>query len=257
MKISLDLNWVASVLLASLRVGTVFVLTPLMTMGATPRHFRVLFVLGLTAALIAGLAVPVTRIDWTLGGLLVAAAGELILGALLAFGLIAGFAVFQLAGRILDLQMGFGIAALIDPTTKSQTPLLGTLLYMAAVIAFFAVDGHHLVIRGLAYSLSSLPPGSGLVTINLAPVMTQFGAMFLFAVAIATPVVLVLFLVDVALAIMARVMPQMNVFFISLSLKIAVGLLTLILAFGFLSPVVKRVFETIFEYFEQTLGAST
>src|SRR5262252_2115767 len=65
------------------------------------------------------------------------AAAEALLGALLAFGVLTAFAAFQLAGRLLDLQLGFGVATLIDPATRGHAPLLGTLLSMAGVALFF------------------------------------------------------------------------------------------------------------------------
>ena len=254
MSISLDLNWIAAVLLSSLRIGTAFALTPLMTFGRSPANFRVLFVLAISALLVSGAAVPIEAVPLSLGNLIMSAAGELLLGAVLAFGLLAGFAAFQVAGRILDLQLGFGVAALIDPTTRTQVPLLGTLLFMAAVITFFAIDGHHLVVRALSYSLHRLPPGTPVLDIEITMITAQFGAMFSFAVAIAAPVIFILLLVDTALAVMARTMPQMNVFFLSLPLKILVGLLTLVLSVHYLGPVVRRIFESMVGYFEQVLG---
>jgi flagellar biosynthetic protein FliR len=254
MTLSFDLNWIVTILLSSLRVGAVFVLTPLMTFSRTPANFRILFVVALSALLIAGSLSPVGAAPMLLPELLAAAVGELLCGAVLAFGLLTGFAAFQLAGRLLDLQLGFGVAALIDPTTRTQVPLLGTLLFMAAVIAFFAIDGHHMVIRALAYSFQRFPPGSAPSALDGAAIVAQFGAMFSFAAAIAAPVVLVLLLVDTALAVMARTMPQMNVFFLSLPLKILVGLLILVLSVRYMGPVTLRIFESVIRYFEQVLG---
>jgi flagellar biosynthetic protein FliR len=232
----------------------VFILTPLLTFTRTPPTFRTLLVLGLAATMIAGLGVRTTAGIEGVGGFAAAAAAEALIGALLAFGLLAIFAAFQLAGRILDLQLGFGVAALIDPNTRTTAPLLGTLLSMAAVIGFFAIDGHHLVIRGLAFSLQKLPPGTPLEAFELAPVVAHFGAMFTFAAAIAAPTMVVLLLVDIALMVTARTMPQMNVFFISLPLKILVGLATLALSVRYLGPLARRAFESIFDYWHQVLG---
>lgn len=254
MRISLDLAWVVTALLSSLRVGTVFVLTPLLTMGNIPVRFRVLFVLALSATLVAAMGVPGVIPGYSLSTLIAAAFGELVLGALMAFGLIAGFATYQLAGRIMDMQLGFGVAALIDPTTRAQVPLLGTLLFMAAVVGFFAIDGHHLVIRALAYSFERIPPGTQITEVNLAAVTAQFGLMFTFAVAISAPVIFILLMVDTALAVMARTMPQMNVFFLSLPLKILIGLFVLVLSVRYVGPVTKRLFESMFGYLEQIIG---
>jgi flagellar biosynthetic protein FliR len=254
MRLTLDLDWMLTTLLASIRVAMVFALTPLLTFARLPASVRTWFVLGLTAVLVAGLSASgLARVD-SLGGLAAAAAGEALIGALLAFGLLAVFAAFQLAGRVLDLQLGFGVAALIDPNTRAATPLLGTLLGMAAVFAFFAIDGHHLVIRGLAFSFEQVPPGTPPAQFELAPVVAMFGAMFSFAAAIAAPVIVLLLLVDVALSVMARTMPQMNIFFLSLPLKILIGLATLALSVQYLAPVVRRSFTAIFEYWQQVLG---
>jgi flagellar biosynthetic protein FliR len=254
MALSLDLNWVVSILLSSLRVGAVLVLTPLMTFATTPASFRILFVVAFSALLVSAPMIPPAPGMPAVDGLLLPALGELLCGAVLAFGLLAGFAAFQFAGRILDLQLGFGVAALIDPTTRTQVPLLGTLLYMAAIIAFFAIDGHHLVIRALAHSFTRFPPGSGLAAFDIGAVVTQFGLMFSFAAALAAPVMFVLLLVDVALAVMARTMPQMNVFFLSLPLKILIGLLVLVLSIRFMGPVAARLFESIVRHFERVLA---
>jgi flagellar biosynthetic protein FliR len=252
-RLFLDLNWIAAVLLAALRVGMALVLTPVLAFGNVPTNVRVLFLLALSALLVSGLATPAPVIDLGIGALAGAALREALLGALLAFGLFAGFAAFQLAGGILDLQLGLGIAALIDPTTRAQTPLLGTLLFMAAVMAFFAIDGHHMVVRGLAYSLERIPPGTAASRIEPGAIVAHFGAMFSFAVAIAAPVIVILLLVDTALAIMARTMPQMNVFFAGLPLKILVGLMALALSVQYMAPVALRVYESIFDFWQRVL----
>jgi len=254
MRLSLDLNWIATVLLSSIRVGILFLMTPLLALGALPVNVRVLFVLALSAVLIAGAATPIGTIDLSVAGLAAAAACEVVLGGLLAFGLFAGFAAFQLAGRLLDLQLGLGVAVLFDPTTRSQAPLLGTLLFMVAVMFFFQIDGHHLVLRGLAYSLERIPPGTPMREIDFGALVAMFGAMFAFAAAISAPVVFVLLLADAALSIMARSMPQMNVFFAGLPLKILLGLLTLALSVPLMAPVAQKVFQSIFGYWQRVLG---
>jgi flagellar biosynthetic protein FliR len=248
MLVSLELPWILSVLLVSLRFGVVILLTPVFSLIGLPLKIRVVLVLALSATLVAGMDPAATAsVSAAPADLLLGAAKELALGSMLAFGLLAGFGAFQLAGRILDIQLGFGVAGLIDPTTRTQAPLLGTVLNMAAVLTFFLIDGHHLLIRGLAYSLVEIPPGSSLRAIPADLVVAQFGAMFVFAALLAAPVMTVVLLVDIALAMMARTMPQMNVFIIGLPLKIFVGLLVLAIALGFLEPAFELVFKGLFE----------
>ena len=253
MRLSADITWLLTTVLVALRFGVALALTPILAFGNLPAMFRVLFVFALAALLGAGAGVSAARDVLDIAGFAGMAAAEALLGALLAFGILAAFGAFQLAGRLLDLQLGFGVATLIDPATRGHAPLLGTLLWMVAVVVFFAIDGHHALIRAFALSLQSVPPGTPPRDLEPAAVVGQFGAMFTFALAIAAPVVLVLLLVDAVVAVMARTMPQMNIFFLSLPLKILVGLLTLALSVVYLGPVARRCFETIFDMWASVL----
>jgi flagellar biosynthesis protein FliR len=252
--ISAQLTWLLTVMLVSVRLGVVVLMTPVFSLIALPVNIRVLFVLALSAMLVSAMdpRFPGPTID-SPGSLALAAATEFALGSILAFGLLAGFAAFQFAGRIMDIQLGFGVAGLIDPTTRNQAPLLGTILNMAAVLTFFLVGGHRLLLRGLAFSLQQIPPGAALTSVPLDRVLAQFGAMFVHAALLSAPVMTVVLLVDIAMAMMARTMPQMNVFIIGLPLKILVGLVVLAISLGFLEPAFSLVFEELFEGWQAVL----
>jgi flagellar biosynthetic protein FliR len=120
------------------------------------------------------------------------------------------------------------------------------LLNLTAVLTFFLIGGHHLLLRGLAFSLERIPPGSRLTALPIGTVVEQFGAMFVYAVLLAAPVMTVILLVDIGMAMMARTMPQMNVFIIGLPLKIFVGLVVLAISLGFIGPAFARVFDGLF-----------
>ncbi len=253
MMFTVDIAWVLTVLLVAVRVGAAVALTPVFGM-TIPARVRVLFVFAMAAMLVAGLSGSMKPSSITLGYFVTAAASELVVGLALAFGLFTAFAAFQLAGRIIDLQLGFGVAGLIDPTTRAQSPLLGFFLNLLAVMLFFSIDGHHAVIRGLAYSLEVVPPGASLVDLNAGVIAAQFGAMFVYAIAVAAPVVFIVLLIDVVLAVISRTMPQVNVFVVGMPLKIFVGLVVLALSLLYLTPAVKRVFESLFGYWQMLLG---
>jgi flagellar biosynthetic protein FliR len=250
MTLVVDMGWIQTVLLVALRIAAALVLTPLFALGGMPARVRLLLVLALAVTLTSALVVPAPAAVQTLGGLITAAMSELVFGGLLAFGLFTAFAAFQLAGRTIDLQVGFGVASLIDPATRTQAPLLGTFLNFLALAVFFAIDGHLMVIRGLAFSLEHLPPGTPLASIDAGAVVAQFGSMFIFALAVAAPVLIVVFLVDIAMAVMARTMPQLNVFIVSLPLKIVIGLLVLVISVRFMGPLMERIFEQLFNYWQ-------
>lgn len=148
-----DLTVITTALLVATRFSPLFLLTPLFAITQVPARVRVLFVLALSAVLTAGIGVIPINPPATLSGLIYAMINELILGMILAFGLFTAFGAFLFGGRIIDFQMGFGVANLIDPVTQTQAPMLGTVLNLMAVMTFFLLDGHHLLIRGLVYSL--------------------------------------------------------------------------------------------------------
>ena len=253
MTLTLQVAWILAVALVALRFGAVLVLAPVLGTSNIPARIRVLFVLGISVLLVAGLTIKPTAIPLSVAGFALAALSELVVGALLAFGIFTAFAVFLLAGRIMDIQLGFGVATLIDPTNRTQSPLLGTILNLTAVALFFAVDGHHMLIRGLAFSLEQVPPGTLVSGIDPAVVVAQFGGMFVYAVALAAPVLFTILLIDVVLAVIARTMPQMNVFIVSLPLKIFVGLLVLTISLRYTAPLAAHIFENLFDYWHRLL----
>jgi flagellar biosynthetic protein FliR len=254
MTVNVEIAWIVAVALVAIRFGAVLVLTPIFGSGSLPGHVRVFFIVGLSAVMVSGLSIAPASLPTSLPAFAAAALSELLLGALLAFGIFTAFAAFLLAGRIMDVQLGFGVASLIDPMNRTQSPLLGTILNLTAVAVFFALDGHHLLLRGLVFTLEQVPPGTIVSDINTAAVVAQFGAMFAYAVALSAPVIFVILLIDIVGAVIARSMPQVNVFIVSLPLKILVGLATLAISLRYLGPVMTRVFEGIFDYWQRLLS---
>lgn len=254
MSIGIDPAWLAAVFLVSIRFGTLFVMAPVFGGVRVPAQFRALFVIALSALLVTGLGTKLPDGPVTLGSLFLGGMSELMIGALMSFGLFAGFGVFMLAGKLLDDQIGFTIGSIFDPVTRAQSPLLGTAFNMLAVMLFFALDAHHMMMRGIAYSLEQIPPGSFFQELGLAAVVAHFGTMFILALTLAAPAMIALLLVDIGLGIMSRTMPQINMFVIGIPAKIVVGLLVLVAAMGSLGPVMARAFQSIFVYWQRLLG---
>jgi flagellar biosynthetic protein FliR len=253
MTLRADMAWLTLVLLFSLRVAPLFILAPVLGSAPAPALARAALALGLSAAVVSASGAALDAVPGTLPALLAAAATELVLGAALAFGLAAAFAAFLFAGRLLDLQFGFGIATLVDPSTRAQAPLLGTALHLLAVVLFFVLDGHHMLLRALAFSLERFPPGGSLAALQPEAVAVQFGVVFSAGLAVAAPALLAVLLLDVAFAVASRTMPQMNVFIISIPFKIALGLAMLALSLPFLAPAMRTAFESVFRYWDALL----
>lgn len=249
-----DITMITAALLVATRVSPLFLLTPLFAITRVPARARVLFVLALSAVLTAGIGVVPIEPPATLSGLMHAMVNELILGMILAFGLFTAFGAFLFGGRIIDFQMGFGVANLIDPATQSQAPMLGTVLNLMAVMTFFLLDGHHLLIRGLVYSLQKIPPGSSLHEVDVQAIIAQFGVMFVYGLAVVAPVVAVLLMLDVGMAVAARTMPQVNMFIVGFPLKIFMGLLVLALSLNYMGPLLEKIYASIFVYWQRVYG---
>lgn len=169
----------------------------------------------------------------------------------LSIGLIAYIilSAIQTAGGMMDFQMGFAIANVIDPQTGVQSPILGQYLYMFSLLFLLSVDGHHLLIDGIYYSYQFIPidePYLAFADENTIIIIAKaFSTMFIIAFQIAIPVVGSIFLVDIALGIVARTVPQMNIFVVGLPVKILVGFLLLTIVIGTMIYSVSKLFEIL------------
>lgn len=252
MQISIDAGWAVAVFLVSLRLSFLFLLSPVFSGLAAPVAPRVLLTLALSALLVAGGAVRPALPDYTLGSLVQGALGEAVVGMTLAFGVFAAFAAFSMAGKLLDIQSGFGIGSVYDPVTRTGAPMFAAILNLVAVAVFFALDAHHALMRGIAFSLQQVPPGAGLA-LPLDAVLAQFGLVFSLGVALVIPVMLCLLLIEMALAVTSRALPQMNVFVISIPVKLVAGVAIFALCAPTLEPAMGRVFASIFTFWERAL----
>lgn len=254
MSFSVSISFVLVVVLLATRLSPLFLFAPPLSSVPVPARVRTLLVLMLAMSL--AMLKPAAAASFThvpnafqlMGMLLMEACS----GALIALGLIGAFSSVSLAGRLLDLQIGFGVANLFDPVTKRQGPLLGAALGMLAAALFFATDSHLLLFRILADSLSSFPPGVAIWQPELVSwVAKQFGYMIFSGVALAFPVMLILSMIDIGLALSSKSVPQLGVFFLSLPIKAALGLtalaLLLILNPGAFSRVVWQWFSFVSE----------
>lgn len=253
MTVDIAISWLTAVILLSVRFGIVLVLAPSVAVAKVPKQVLVLWVVALSVGLLAIVNPPL--LDFTsFAGLFQSILSEMVLGSVLAFGLIAAFAAFLLGGRIVDFQMGFGVAGLIDPATNTQSPLVGTILNLIAIMVFYTLDGHHYLLRGLAFSVEKIPPGVWMGDLPVSLVVAHFGAMFTFAIAVVAPIIFSILLIDVGLAVMARTMPQMNVFIVSLPLKIFTGLSVAALSMHVMAPLMEKIFEAIFVFWQNVLS---
>lgn len=203
------------------RISAFFVAIPLFRQGV-PALAKL--AVAAVVTLLLRPAVPVPPLPGDPLSYALVAASETAVG--LAIGLVVTtlLSALYLAGQFIDFPMGFGMVNVLDPQTGTQMPVLGEFLSTVAILVLFLVDGHHVLLRALAESFALLPiGGAGLGGPAIEAVTRLFSASFVLGLRIALPVMGALFLADVALGIVARAVPQINVFFVGFPLKIGIG----------------------------------
>jgi len=234
--------------LPSLRLAVVLAMTPVLYAMPIPGRVRALLVIGLSWTMGQLLSLPPAAAALSMGGLLQAACVEVALGIVLALGVLLAFAAFSLAGNLLDVQIGFGIAQVFDPVGNKAAPLLVSAFNYVAVVCFVLIDGHHSLLRALAYSFELFPAGANWpLVLASGPVFKQASGMFILGFALAAPVVFCILLVEFALGLVARNLPQINMLVLGIPAKIVVGFAVMSLWFAGMGGAMNRVYMGIFD----------
>jgi len=148
----------------------------------------------------------------------------------LALGIIAAtlFAVVRFSGRIVEREMGLAMAEILDPLTGERTQPVGSLLEMIFVLLFLSANGHHMFMLVLARSYDAFPVGSiPTVPVLVGGVVKAGSVMFMVSLKLAAPMLAAFILLMVILAVLARILPEMDILFISLPLRVGLGLMML------------------------------
>lgn len=230
------------------RISGVMVAAPIFADANVPVQVRAGFALLTSLIFFPIIAVPDIGAD----------PGVLRLGYLLAtelgVGLIIGFAArlllagVELAGEIAGFQMGLGIITLVDPTDNSQVSLIGQAMGIFASIIFVMLDGHHLFIQALARSYDLIAPGQvALTRMAFDHFMGVAARMFLIGLQVGAPLVVALLAANFAMGLIARSVPQVNVFIVGFPFTIGLGLLFLALVFPFFVQAVARIISDLEE----------
>jgi len=176
---------------------------------------------------------------------------EVFAGLLIGYTAYIFFTIVQTSGQLMDMQMGFGIANIVDPISGISAPILGNLKYMLITLIFLAVNGHHYLLAAIMDSYKWLPLDNDLFQVYYGGNVTQFltrtfADTFMMSIQIAAPIVVAMFLTDFGLALLARTAPQYNVFVIGIPIKIMVGLGLLVLLLPGFSILYQMIFDKMF-----------
>lgn len=246
-------------LLILCRITAFFVTVPVFSSRGVPNMFKVgiAFFISIIVFLLFGFDKSVAS-DGTYILLILR---EVLIGLLIGFIAQLFFTVTQIAGSFIDMQIGFGIANVIDPLTGMTSPVTGNFKYVFVILLFLGMNGHHFFIDGIMQSFEWMPIDQNHFFERIADgtiheiVLSSFIQAFMIAFQIAAPLIATLFLSDVALGFLARTAPQFNVFVVGIPFKLLIGLATLLLVVPSFAYVLQQMFETMFVAMDHLLKA--
>lgn len=245
---NIDASFLWTFLLVFVRITTFMVTAPLFSGRQVPTQYKIGFSIFLSILCVGLVKEPVDSLPESTIVLLILK--EFLVGILL--GLVGNILLFavQMAGSIMDVLIGFSMASLFDPTFGTSSQLTGRMQNAIALLVLLATNGHHLLIKGILSSFdwislqTSIPAYTdGKIATFLLECLQQ---MFLIGFMMAAPIIGTLFVVDVALGIIARTVPQMNLFAVFPPMKILIHFLIYIFVLPSFFYLLKVLFENMF-----------
>lgn len=193
------------------------------------------------------------------GGFILAVFGQAIIGVLIGYMVMAVFSAFQIAGEIFSVQVGLSFSEVLDPQSEVSIPIIGTLKNTIGLLLFLTLDfelddiyvpAYLHIIRAIAYSFQHVPaliPTPEIADGILMYLDGALGVMFLTALKIGIPIIGILFITSVALGLMGRAAPQMNLMNMGIQINIIVGMITLLILSPVIVPIMTQAFHAVYD----------
>lgn len=247
-----DLVW--GFALVVMRFAPLFLLKGLSPLSSLPMLVRLSLLAGAGFFALSLVGVAKLSVPASVAALLVHLGFQFLLGLVLAFSVALAFAALQFYGTLLDAQMGIGAARVFDPQVSGFQTLIGTALGWLGLVVFFSSGLFGQCLAGLAWSLKAVPLGGFAGGFRPGIFLILLGKEFLVGLSLVAPVVVIVLLIDVAVAYVSRMLPQVNIYFVALPIKIAIGLIVAALALPHTLPFMVRGLELPFRAWKVGLG---
>jgi flagellar biosynthetic protein FliR len=231
-----------------LRIGAMLIMIPVLGERTVPARVKVGLTLLVSLLVFQSVQTVMPNIPADSGffSMVAAMAGEILIGIIIGFTAKIIFSGIQFAGEMIGMQMGFSIVNVIDPLSSTQVSIFSEFQYLIAALVYLSVDGHHLFILAIVDSYRMVSPFGFHFSGSLMQSIFMFsGVLFTTAVKVSAPVMAILLFTNVALAIVARTVPQINVFIVGFPLQIAAGLLAVGLTVPIFVQLVQRAIAGI------------
>ncbi|MFZ5987425.1 MAG: flagellar biosynthetic protein FliR [Bacillota bacterium] len=223
------LNGIEVFLLIFVRMTGLFVIAPIFGRRNIPVYMKIGF--SLMLALILVNTIKVQELDFgSIYEYFVLVLKEFVVGITIGYVSYLIFTAIYIAGQLIDMQVGFGVVNVIDPLSNIQVPVTSTFYFIFCMLVFLICNGHHILIRALFYSYNYIPMGGAVFGNDLLnDIVRVFGNIFLLSFKISAPILAAILISDVALGIISKTVPQLNVFVVGMPLKIILGLAVMVL----------------------------
>jgi flagellar biosynthesis protein FliR/FlhB len=229
-----------------LRISSFVMVIPIFFPTGTPPTVKVGFCVVFTFLILPGVDYHTVSLITNNSNLIMFSINEVITG--LTLGYITKFCFFsaQMAGQLMDFQVGFSMMSLFDPVSNDNVTLLGTLLYWISMVMFFVVDGHHMLIRAIVDSFNVINVGKFILSQgSVMMIISVFVEFFTLGLKIAIPIILIVVITDLCLGLISRTVPQLNVMILGMPIKILVGLSCFALVLPAIITLIVNSFYTI------------
>jgi flagellar biosynthetic protein FliR len=239
--------WVAALMFPLARVLGLIAAAPILSNRAVPVRVKVMLGVAVTAAL-APVLPPMPQVTPGSGIGLAILVQESLIGLALGFVMRLVFSAIDLAGELIGLQMGLSFATFYDPQAGGQTAVVAEFLGLLAMLVFLALNGHLLLFSVLTKTFSLLPVGPlSLAGMNWGGIARWGTTLFSAGLLLALPIIAALLITNIALGVLTRAAPQLNLFAVGFPITLVVGFAMLMLAMPYLTPSFERLFEQGFE----------
>lgn len=235
--------WIVAFVFPLARILAFIASAPLWSNAGIPRQTRLILGIAITVALAPALPAMPAVAPASLSGLWIMFQ-QMLIGIGMGFAARIVFAAFDLAGEFIGFQMGLGFATFYDPLSASQTPVIAEFVNLIALLLLLSMNGHLLYFATLAQSFSAIPvsavPLANGSWLNLAELG---GKIFSAGLLLALPIVVALMITNIALAVLTRAAPQLNIFALGFPLTLIGGFVALAISLNYLSGPIQGVFE--------------
>lgn len=235
--------WIAAFIYPLARVLSFIAAAPLWSVAGIPRRTRLILGLGITIAITPGLPEMPQIQPGTLSGLWILLQ-QMLIGVGMGFAAKIVFSALDMAGEFIGTQMGLGFATFYDPLNSSQTPVMTEFMTLISLLMFLSLNGHLLYVATLAQSFSAIPVsatplGAG-SWLNLAELGSKI---FSAGLLLALPIMVALMITNLALAVLTRAAPQLNIFSLGFPLTLTGGFVALAISLNYLAVPLQALFE--------------